>query len=133
MTQKETAFSFTNDKDHQLVGITHNPQKTSSTVGLLIIVGGPQYRIGALGQYVHLARHWVNQGIAAMRFDYSGIGDSDGTYPGFEHVTADIHAAIDEFSKRGPEIKSVAIWGLCEGLRLFFWAVPDIHWSPTLF
>mgnify|MGYP002713275089 CR=1 FL=1 len=116
MTQTETAFTFSNADDYQLLGIIHNPSSSpQNAVGLLIVVGGPQYRIGAHRQYIHMARHCANQNIPTMRFDYSGIGDSEGSYPGFEHVTTDIHAAIDEFKKQCPELKSVALWGLCEG------------------
>lgn len=111
----EKAFTFKTGNDHQSVGIIHNPDHIKSTVGLLIIVGGPQYRIGSHRQYVHLARHCAARGIAAMRFDYQGIGDSEGDYPGFEHITGDIHHAMEEFLSQTPHIKSVAIWGLCEG------------------
>ncbi|PCJ30784.1 MAG: hydrolase 1, exosortase A system-associated [Alphaproteobacteria bacterium] len=115
MENTETAFAFTNNAQHQLIGIIHHPAEVMSQAGLLIVVGGPQYRIGAHRQYVHLARHCAKQGIPVMRFDYQGIGDSAGVYPGFEHVAPDIHEAIDQFITRVPEIKSVAIWGLCEG------------------
>ncbi len=115
MTLHETAFIFSGNGQNNLIGIIHEPTETKSSVGLLIIVGGPQYRIGAHRQYVHLARHCADRGIAAMRFDYQGVGDSDGVYPGFEHVTADVHAAVNEFLRRCPTIESVAIWGLCEG------------------
>lgn len=111
----EKAFTFQVENNHKVVGIIHNPDQLLSTVGLLIIVGGPQYRIGSHRQYVHLARHCAARGIAVMRFDYQGIGDSEGNYPGFEHITQDIHHAVEEFLSQTPHIKSVAIWGLCEG------------------
>jgi len=115
MENTETAFTFKNNAQHQLIGILHQPAQLLSETGLIIVVGGPQYRIGAHRQYVHLARHCAKQGIPVMRFDYQGIGDSSGDYPGFEHVAPDIHTAIDEFIKRVPGIQSVALWGLCEG------------------
>ncbi len=115
MANIETAFTFTNDNDAQLVGIIHNPTDNAAKVGLLIVVGGPQYRVGPHRQYVLMARHCAAHGIPTMRFDYQGVGDSEGSNRGFEHVTADIHHAIDEFLSRTPEIKTVALWGLCEG------------------
>ncbi|PHZ86046.1 hydrolase 1, exosortase A system-associated [Paremcibacter congregatus] len=115
MTIKETTFTFSNPQDHQMIGILHHPDTLSGTVGLLVVVGGPQYRIGAHRQYVHMARHAAREGIPAMRFDYSGVGDSQGTYPGFEQVAPDIHSAIDAFLHQCPQIKTVALWGLCEG------------------
>ncbi|WP_138380244.1 hydrolase 1, exosortase A system-associated [Luteithermobacter gelatinilyticus] len=110
----ETAFCFKIAGD-EVVGIIHTPDRPTTDTGLLIIVGGPQYRIGAHRQYVHLARHCAAAGIPVMRFDYRGIGDSTGHYPGFQQVTPDIHAAIDEFLNRCPAIRTVAVWGLCEG------------------
>ncbi len=73
MNNTENAFSFTNDGQNELIGIIHTPDHTAHRVGLLIIVGGPQYRIGPHRQYVHMARYCAAHGIAAMRFDYQGI------------------------------------------------------------
>ncbi|RME66758.1 MAG: hydrolase 1, exosortase A system-associated, partial [Alphaproteobacteria bacterium] len=43
--------------DAHLLGVLHRPDGAPpSSVGLLILVGGPQYRVGAHRQYVHLAR-----------------------------------------------------------------------------
>ena len=115
MTFNESTFTFTGDPNNRMLGFIHRPENFATNVGLLIIVGGPQYHIGAHRQYVHMARHCATQGIAVMRFDYQGVGDSEGLYPGFEYITPDIHCAVYEFLKRTPEIQSVAIWGLCEG------------------
>ncbi len=115
MNIQETTFTFNDAEQNLRVGIIHNPDQCIGNVGLLIVVGGPQYRIGAHRQYVHMARHCAGMGIPVMRFDYQGIGDSDGSYGGFEHVSTDIHIAIDEFLDRVPDIQSIAIWGLCEG------------------
>lgn len=111
---REQAFTFTCEGD-RLVGILHEPEGTPTPHGLLILVGGPQYRIGAHRQYVHLARAAARAGIPAMRFDWRGVGDSEGNYPGFEHVQPDIDAAIAEFRRRRPDLKGVVLWGLCEG------------------
>jgi len=110
----ETAFTF-DIQSEQVIGICHTPDGQTHKTGLLIVVGGPQYRIGAHRQYVHMARFCADQGIACMRFDYRGVGDGHGTYSGFEQVSPDIHAAIDEFRRQCPDIEQVAIWGLCEG------------------
>ncbi len=115
MTFNESTFTFTGDPKNRMLGFIHRPENFATNIGLLIIVGGPQYHIGAHRQYVHMARHCATQGIAVMRFDYQGVGDSEGLYPGFEYITPDIHCAVYEFLKRTPEIQSVAIWGLCEG------------------
>lgn len=110
----ESAFTF-DIKGDQVVAILHEPEENPGPTGLLIVVGGPQYRIGAHRQYVHLARYCAEKGITVMRFDYRGIGDSEGTYPGFENVTPDIMAALDIFRERCPSLQTIVPWGLCEG------------------
>ena len=113
MTGFEESPSILAIAGNEAVAVTHRPARPAP-VGLLILVGGPQYRIGAHRQYVHLARRAAGAGFAAMRFDYRGVGDSEGTYPGFEHVGPDIDAAIAHFLSMAPGVERVALWGLCE-------------------
>jgi len=110
----EEAFTFACSGD-RLVGVLHHPAGPTKRFGLLILVGGPQDRVGAHRQYVHLARRAAAAGIAAMRFDYRGIGDSEGSYPGFEAVGPDITAAVAAFHARVPGLDGVVLWGMCEG------------------
>jgi exosortase A-associated hydrolase 1 len=49
----------------------------------------------------------------SLRFDYRGMGDSEGAARTFEHIEQDIGAAID-FLCAQPGIRSVAIWALCD-------------------
>lgn len=110
MTEHPVVFNL--DK-HRLLGIVHAPPRPAPT-GVLIVVGGPQYRIGAHRQFVHLACHLAASGIAAMRFDYRGIGDSEGEFPSFKGIEPDIDAAIGAFREAVPELRSVVLWGLCD-------------------
>jgi exosortase A-associated hydrolase 1 len=82
--------------------------------GLLIVVGGPQYRVGSHRQFALLARRLAASGIPALRFDYRGMGDSDGEARTFERVDADIRCAIDALCAAVPGVKEVVIWGLCD-------------------
>ncbi len=108
----EEAFTFNRqDSTEQLVGIIH-PAKGKK--GVLIIVGGPQYRVGSHRQFILLARDLAKQGIPVMRFDYSGMGDSDGEMVDFQTVDQDIEAAIKAFKTR-QELDSISLWGLCDG------------------
>ncbi|MGA8147382.1 MAG: hydrolase 1, exosortase A system-associated [Gallionellaceae bacterium] len=97
----------------RLVGIATQPAEPNET-GVLILVGGPQYRAGSHRQFTLLARHLADNGIASMRFDYRGMGDSEGDMRNFETLDADIRAAIDSFLKHAPKVRRVAIWGLCD-------------------
>ena len=83
--------------------------------GVLIVVGGPQYRAGSHRQFTLLARDLAAAGIPAMRFDYRGMGDSEGELRNFENVEDDLRAAIDRFLAEVPGMKEVVLWGLCDG------------------
>lgn len=109
----------------ELLGILHRPAQPLP-IGLLILVGGPQYRVGAHRQYVHLARAAASRGIPAMRFDYRGVGDSSGEYPGFEHIGPDIAAAVAAFQDRMPKLQGVVLWGLCEGASAILLSGVDV-------
>ena len=97
----------------RLVGIVTLPE-TTAEAGVIIVVGGPQYRAGSHRQFTLLARHLADQGIASIRFDYRGMGDSEGETHGFEDVGPDIHAAVDTLLAQSPMVRRVALWGLCD-------------------
>jgi exosortase A-associated hydrolase 1 len=113
MPYEERALSF-DCGGAALVGIASVPA-VPCTRGVLIIVGGPQYRIGSHRQFALLARHLAAHGIAAMRFDYRGMGDSEGEERDFETIQDDIRAALDAFSAAVPGLSDVVLWGLCDG------------------
>lgn len=98
----------------QLVGIIHQAEAASS-IGVLVVVGGPQYRAGSHRQFILLARHLAGQGIPAMRFDVRGMGDSEGESLGFQKIDDDIRSAIDCFLASCPMLDHVVLWGLCDG------------------
>jgi uncharacterized protein len=100
----------------QLLAILAEPTGPSiGDLGVVIVVGGPQYRAGSHRQFVHLARALAAAGISSLRFDVRGMGDSTGAQRSFEHVAADTGAAIDALLAAQPHLKRVALWGLCDG------------------
>lgn len=112
MIVQERALRF-RCQDEWLYGILHQPQQPVAR-GVLIVVGGPQYRAGSHRQFVLLARYLAERGIPVMRFDYRGMGDSDGTIRSFEHVGGDLTGAVDLFFEGCPFLKDIVIWGLCD-------------------
>ena len=112
MSYLETAFMFASAA-RQLPAIIATPQQPAAT-GVLLIVGGPQYRVGSHRQFVLLARALAAAGIRAMRFDSGGMGDAGGPLLDFEQIDADIGAAIDTFFARQPGLQQVVLWGLCD-------------------
>ena len=55
-----------------------DPAACAGPRGVLIVTGGPQYRAGSHRQFVLLARFLAARGMAVLRFDYRGMGDSEG-------------------------------------------------------
>jgi exosortase A-associated hydrolase 1 len=96
----------------RLVAILHEPAQPGPR-GLLIVVGGPQYRVGSHRQFVSLARHLAERGVPVLRFDYRGMGDSEGDAVGFEGTGPDLTAALDCMI-RETSVASVVVWGLCD-------------------
>lgn len=102
-------------QDTSLFGILSMPQDAGAGKrGVLFLVGGPQYRAGSHRQFTLLARQLASEGIPVMRFDYRGMGDSEGDTRKFTAVDDDIRAAVDQFFIEAPQLNEVVLWGLCD-------------------
>lgn len=112
MQPDELALSFPCAGDW-LTGIL-SPAGDTPRRGVLIVVGGPQYRAGSHRQFALLARSLAARGIPALRFDVRGMGDSTGEQRDFSDIDADLRAAVDEFCARVPSLREVVVWGLCD-------------------
>jgi exosortase A-associated hydrolase 1 len=100
-----------------LIGILSEPTGglMQARRAMLIIVGGPQYRVGSHRQFVKLARAVAANGDAVMRFDVRGMGDSSGAARDFGALSDDVSAAIDVLSAQAPRARSIVLCGLCDG------------------
>ena len=111
----ERAFAFPCGGE-TLVGVLHLPaQSQPPSRGVVVVVGGPQYRAGSHRQFTLLARSLAAAGTPVLRFDYRGMGDSGGPVRAFDDVNEDLRAAIDRFFVEVPGLREVVLWGLCDG------------------
>ncbi len=63
----------------------------------------PQYQGTMLNKVVHtLARAMNDLGLAALRFNFRSVGESEGVYGGGDGETGDVHAVIDYARRRWP-------------------------------
>ncbi|WP_426116175.1 hydrolase 1, exosortase A system-associated [Massilia sp. PWRC2] len=124
MNYSEQAVVF-GCQGESLIGIASLPAEPA-TRAVLIVVGGPQYRAGSHRQFTLLARSLAADGIASLRFDYRGMGDSGGEARSFESVNEDLRAAVDCLFSSVPGVRDVVIWGLCDAASAaLFYASAD--------
>ena len=94
----------------------------SAPVGAILLNAGAVRRIGPNRIWVDTARRWAARGVATLRVDLDGIGDSDGDGSRYRDVgefyrpeLADqIGAFIDAFATRGHGPR-IMVAGLCAG------------------
>ncbi|MFM8901021.1 MAG: hydrolase 1, exosortase A system-associated [Burkholderiales bacterium] len=96
------------------VGVLCLPEGIPKSV-VIVVVGGPQYRVGSHRQFVQLSRALASQGHASLRFDCTGMGDSPGELRNFLNIEEDIGAAINFVRAQLPAVQTLALWGLCDG------------------
>lgn len=115
ISEEAVVFDYAGE---QLVGVLARPDYSladdRADLGVLVVVGGPQYRVGSHRQFLLLSRKVAAAGFPVFRFDYRGMGDSGGEQRSFETVSSDIAAALDVFLKSCPSVKKVVLWGLCD-------------------
>lgn len=113
-------------RGERLIGILHRPPAAARGAGpgVVIVVGGPQYRVGSHRQFVLLARALAARGSPVLRFDLAGMGDSGGEFAGFERSAGDIRAAIDTLQQLEHSVREVCLWGLCDGASAALMYVP---------
>ena len=107
-----------------LAGVLAIPEAPRRT-GMVIVVGGPQYRAGSHRQFVLLARAIAGEGFPVLRFDYRGMGDSPGERADFCDAPPDIAAAVALLHDRLPGVEQVALWGLCDGASAALMSLED--------
>ena len=108
----------------------HHAGKFHVTTGVVLVVGGRQYRAGAHRQFVLLARALASAGFHVLRFDIRGMGDSAGDIRSYADTQEDICSAVHLLKQQAPKIERVVLWGLCDGATAAMLNVdrlPEVH------
>ncbi len=133
----ETVVRFSNASGTMLQGILHRPDGAPSRDApvLVWLSAGQKVRQGAWRMNVAVARRLAAKGYPVLRFDYHGLGDSDGErrhgqfvmdFYGFVQTGGfrdDVVAAVDfALTELGP--RPVVLGGLCGGAASALFAGP---------
>lgn len=109
-----------------MVGILARPRSEFRTA-VLIVAGQPQTRVGAHRMFTDLARRLAERGVASLRFDIGGWGDSPGEPLAFERSGGDITLAASALRAACPASSRLWLWGLCDGASAAILALPALR------
>lgn len=115
---REKAVKF--GSNGSLVGIVTEPAPGSTSDGkpaFVMLNSGILHRVGSCRLSVRLARALSAQGFTCLRFDYSGIGDSDqrrDALPFEQSSVLETREAMDYLAK-SKGVKEFVLMGLCSG------------------
>ena len=107
--------------DVSLFGIINQPiKKTESNIGILLVNGGYNHRVGINRNYTEWARSWATEGHTVLRIDICGLGDSppkkdqqrNTLY--LDSTLTDLEKSC-EYLRRTIGVKTVVIAGVCGG------------------
>lgn len=124
----ETAVQFPNSRGELLSGVLHTPDgaRHPNAAGVLWLSAGQKVRQGAWRMNVAVARRLAAMGIPSLRFDFHGIGDSEGELPN-DIPVMDLYGFIQtggfrddtvcaaQFLQRETGVRSLVLGGLCGG------------------
>jgi uncharacterized protein len=98
-----------------LIGLISQPLQGAARAGLVLLVGGPQVRTGAHRLFTRLARQLAVHGVASVRLDLRGMGDSPHGPRDFQNVDAEIQAAAAALRALPGGCGPLVLLGLCDG------------------
>jgi alpha-beta hydrolase superfamily lysophospholipase len=77
-----TPVTFSNRAGHRLFGVLHTPPGYSrGDLTVLLLSPGVKMRVGPQRLYLHVTEALLKMGLAVFRFDFHGLGDSEGMLP----------------------------------------------------
>lgn len=123
---RATPVTFLNRHGFRLFGILEEPSTAvASPLALVLLSPGVKMRVGPQGLYRRIAELALRLGMPVLRFDFHGLGDSEGRLP--EELLRDVYNHIEvgrfvedtidalDWLKRERGIQRVVLAGLCGG------------------
>lgn len=110
-------------KPTPLIGVATEPADFKAGLpAVLILNSGVMHHVGACRLSVKIARAVANRGLLAVRFDYSGIGDSEPRRgsKSFEEISISECAEVMDYVERTWGSRRFILYGLCSGADAAF-------------
>jgi uncharacterized protein len=118
VTAQTTPVTFLNKDGRRLFGMLHRPQRPRTDgVGILLLSPGVKGRIAPHRLYNKMTRRFVALGFPVLRFDFYGLGDSEGDNP--EALLADFYGAVQVGRYIGDTIAAMDWMQQTEGTSRF--------------
>lgn len=107
-------------KERRLFGVLHSPERKDVSLGFVFCHPFAEEKLWTHRVFVSFARELARRGIAVLRFDFMGHGDSDGH---FGESTVDtrldnIHTAVEYLKTEVPAVNRIGFLGLRFGATL---------------
>lgn len=105
-------------KPTPLIGVSSEPDAFDPELpAVLVLNSGVMHHVGACRLSVKIARAVAARGLLAVRFDYSGIGDSEPRRgsDSFEEVSLRECAEVMDYIQKTRGTRRFILYGLCSG------------------
>lgn len=124
---------FFGEPGRELYGVFHPPAEPARELGALLCPAVGQEALRAHRAFVQLARRLAQAGVATLRFDYGGTGDSAGEFADARVAgwLDDVATAARELAE-GADVERVALLGLRLGANLAVHAAPRVEGAHAL-
>lgn len=125
---------------HSLFGVFHAPGVPARDLGVVLCPPAGQESIRAHRAFLQLARRLASAGVAVLRFDYFGCGDSEGDFEDARLADwlGDVATAVEEL-REGADVERVCLVGLRLGASLAALAAAEsgdvdslVLWEPVV-
>src|SRR5215204_5779178 len=126
MNARTIPVSFPNKDGLRLFGILHMPERVRAEgTAILLLSPGVKMRVAPHRLYNKMAARFVAHGYPVLRFDFHGLGDSEGDAP--ETLLADLYGATQvgrfvadttaamDWMQRNHAVTRFVAAGLCGG------------------